>query len=168
MEKTLCISIVLFLALLLSGCGKTEKPVKSGSKSKENPSGNTSPGFSMTIFGTETLWVEIADTPIERQRGLMFRKKMSENKGMLFIFETPQVLCFWMKNTYIPLDIAFVSADSTIVNILQMAPLNTEPRYYSNGIALYAIEANEGWFAKHGITTGQKVKIVRKLEPLMY
>ncbi len=160
--------IALFLALFLSGCGKTEEPAKSGNKSQENLSGNKSTGLSMTIFGTDTLRVEIADSPLERQRGLMFRKSMPDNRGMLFIFETPQILCFWMKNTYIPLDIAFVSADSTIVNILQMAPLNTEPRYYSKGIALYAIEANEGWFAKHGITPGQKVKIVRKLEPLMY
>jgi len=98
----------------------------------------------------------------------MFIKNLPENQGMLFVFERPQKLSFWMKNTYVPLDIAFISADSTILNIEQMIPLDTKPRYYSKGNGLYAIEANLGWFEKHGIKPGQKVKILKKHNPSLY
>jgi len=88
----------------------------------------------------------------------MHRRQMPQDEGMLFVFEYPQPLSFWMKNTYLPLDIAFVSKDGTILNILRMEPLNEVPRYLSRGPALYAIEANAGWFQNNGIKPGDRVR----------
>jgi uncharacterized membrane protein (UPF0127 family) len=104
------------------------------------------------------LWTEIADQPGNRERGLMFRKTMPQDEGMLFIFEYPQMQSFWMKNTYIPLDIAFISEKGVIINILTMEPLNEGPRYRSLAPALYVIETNAGWFERNGIKPGDKVR----------
>jgi len=159
MRKTILYIFPLFLFLsLFCGCSKRSEPKQSKTQSAEVNRKTDS----YAVFASETLWIEIAETPYKRQRGLMFRKSMPENRGMLFVFQKPQQLSFWMKNTYIPLDIAFISADSVILNIRQMQPLNASIHYLSDGEALYAIEANMGWFKKHGITSGQKVKIVKK------
>lgn len=106
---------------------------------------------------TASLWVEVADRPETRQVGLMFRRSLPEDEGMLFVFEEPQVLEFWMRNTYLPLDVAFVSQSGVILNIEAMKPLDEGPRYRSCGPARYAIEANQGWFARRGIGPGAKV-----------
>jgi len=83
---------------------------------------------------------------------------MPDDEGMLFVFEYPQPLSFWMKNTYLPLDIAFVSTDYRVLNILPMKPMDETPRYTSAGPALYAIETNQRWFAKHGIKAGDRIR----------
>ncbi len=104
--------------------------------------------------------VEVADTPETRRRGLMFRTHLPENHGMLFLFEAPQRLAFWMKNTQIPLSIAFISARWRIVDIQDMdppAPGGQIPVYVSRAEAQYALEVNQGFFARHGITVGAVV-----------
>ncbi len=106
---------------------------------------------------TAGLWVEVADRPDTRQIGLMFRKKLPEDEGMLFIFEESQMLDFWMKNTYLPLDIAFISSSGIIINIESMKPLDEGPRYRSQSPARYALEVNQGWFARRGIKPGDKI-----------
>ena len=111
----------------------------------------------MTV-DTACLWAEVADRPEARQLGLMFRKELPQNQGMLFVFEEPQVLDFWMKNTYLPLDVAFISNDGTILNIESMKPLDEKPRYRSCGPARYALEVNQGWFAKRGIKPGDRIR----------
>jgi len=103
-----------------------------------------------------SLRVEIADQPDERTRGLMGRTELPDDRGMLFVFDRPQPLGFWMKNTYIPLSIAFVGADGKIVNIDDMRPQD-ESTHWSRGLALYAIEMRQGWFATKGIVAGEKV-----------
>ncbi|MEO0139730.1 MAG: DUF192 domain-containing protein [candidate division WOR-3 bacterium] len=108
-------------------------------------------------INAETLYVEIADEPYELQRGLMYRDTLPENQGMLFIFPYPQRLSFWMKNTYIPLSIAYISSDWKILEIYDMEPLNEKPIISKNRVQ-YALEVNRGWFKKRGIKIGDRVK----------
>lgn len=105
---------------------------------------------------TKKLFIEIADTAIKRECGLMNRKHLSKNQGMLFRFNSPTFASFWMKNTYIPLDIAFLDDRGKILQIEPMAPLSTRP-IYSNHQCRYAIEVNHGWFKENGITVGSKI-----------
>ena len=115
------------------------------------------PSFKQILVGKTPLRVEVADTPEEQERGLMFRQSMPDNEGMLFVFKESHEMSFWMRNTLIPLDIAFVGADSIILNIHQAKPLDDSINYRSAGAAKYVIETNQGWFARHGIRPGDKV-----------
>ncbi|MEO8346172.1 MAG: DUF192 domain-containing protein [Betaproteobacteria bacterium] len=113
----------------------------------------------MTTFtiGTHTLTAEIASTPAQRETGLMNRFSLKPDHGMLFVFERPEPLSFWMRNTYVALSIAFIAADGTILNIDDMQP-KTEAPHWSRGAALYALEMKKGWFAERGIVAGARVK----------
>ncbi len=99
---------------------------------------------------------QVALTPEQRQIGLMWRKNMPTNEGMLFVFEQPSQQCFWMKNTLLPLTAAFVADDGTIVNLADMKPQTTEP-HCSKQPVRYVLEMNQGWFAKKGIRAGAKL-----------
>ena len=101
--------------------------------------------------------VEIADDPAERERGLMFRDSLSDEEGMLFVYGTEQTLSFWMKNTPLALDIAFIDATGLIVDIQQMEPF-TEETHLSERPAMYALEMRQGWFADHGVAVGATVE----------
>lgn len=107
-----------------------------------------------------TLDVEVADTVATRARGLMHRTSLPEYAGMLFLFDSPQRLAFWMKNTWIPLSIAFIDSAWRIVDIQDMnppAPGGEIPIYLSRYQAQYALEVNQGFFARHGIGVGARV-----------
>ena len=106
---------------------------------------------------------EIARTEEERARGLMFRDKLPDGKGMLFIFEYDQRLSFWMKNTYIPLSIAFIASDGRIIDIKDMQPLDLSP-VQSSRPARYALEVPQGWFSRVGVKPGDRV-IINALDP---
>lgn len=110
-------------------------------------------------LGGYRLKVEIADTQEARARGLMFREHLDEGMGMLFIFEKPDILSFWMKNTLIPLSIAFFDENQTLLNIEDMHPVQKErnlPSFKSKAPAKYALEVPQGWFKKNKITPGMK------------
>jgi hypothetical protein len=111
----------------------------------------------LTIDGKKIV-VEIASSPETREKGLMFRKSLPENQGMLFIFDYPQQVNFWMKNTFIPLDIAFINAKGVITEIRQMKPHDLTPVESKSNEVFYVIEANVGWFAKNKLSAGMKVK----------
>jgi uncharacterized membrane protein (UPF0127 family) len=107
--------------------------------------------------GGKNLWVEVANKLSTRETGLMFRREMGKDDGMLFVFKEPQQLYFWMKNTYIPLSIAYLDEQGRILNTLEMPPL-TENNFPSKGPAKYAIEMNAGWFPSNGIKEGDVVE----------
>ncbi|MDP1607734.1 MAG: DUF192 domain-containing protein [Chlamydiales bacterium] len=116
------------------------------------------PSCELTIAGI-ALTVEIADKEESRKQGLMFRRELAEGKGMLFIHETPQVLSYWMKNTYVPLSIAFFDSDRTLLNIEDMPSCKEDSSlksFRSKTPALYALEVPRGWFEKHNIKPGMK------------
>lgn len=114
------------------------------------------PTRKLSIHGQE-LTVEVASTPQSRETGLMNRFSLQQDHGMLFVFEAPQPLAFWMKDTYVPLSIAFVDRNGRIVNIEDMRPKD-ESTHWSKGPALYAIEMRQGWFASKGIGAGDVVE----------
>lgn len=99
---------------------------------------------------------EVAATTPTRTTGLMNRFSLKPDGGMLFVFNAPSQQLFWMKDTYVPLSIAFIDANGRILNIEDMAP-QTETTHPSNGLALYALEMKKGWFAARGIGPGDRV-----------
>ncbi len=103
------------------------------------------------------LKVEIADTVETQTRGLMFRDKLDENSGMIFVFGNETTREFWMMNTYIPLNIAYINRQGIINEIYYMRPLDTSIRYPSQQPAMYALEVNKDWFKKNNISEGAKV-----------
>ncbi len=118
------------------------------------------PTIELAING-HRLVAEIAATLPTRTTGLMNRFSLQPDHGMLFVFNEPQPLAFWMKNTYVPLSIAFIASDGRIINIDDMAP-RTENTHPSLGLALYALEMKKGWFADRGIGPGDPVKGLNK------
>ncbi len=110
---------------------------------------------------TVDLAVEIADTPEERQRGLMSRESLPPDQGMLFDFGGETQAGFWMKDTKVPLSIAFISAAGVLLDIQDMAPLTTN-LHYPPGAYAYAVEANQGWFAGHGVAAGSRAELPQR------
>ncbi|MCC5816669.1 MAG: DUF192 domain-containing protein [Leptospira sp.] len=105
-------------------------------------------------LGKATIFVEIADTPKRRSVGLMFRKKLEENSGMLFVFPKEDYQSFWMKNTLIPLSIGYFDRDGVLLEVYEMKPNQTDEVYNSRKKAIYALEMNSGWFSKNNINPG--------------
>ncbi len=99
---------------------------------------------------------QLAQSPSERQIGLMHRRQMPAHEGMLFVFEQPAVQCFWMKNTLLPLTAAFVADDGSIVNLVDMKPLD-EASHCSAKPVRFVLEMNQGWFAQKNIRAGAKL-----------
>lgn len=133
--------LVLFLAILLAACVSAEQV--------------------QVRFDSITVSAELADSPEEWQLGLMNRKSLAENKGMLFAFSDEARRSFWMKNTLMPLDVIFISANLTVVDVQTMEPCSEEPcrLYPSAAPAKYALEVNKGFAKKHDIAAGDKVEI---------
>jgi len=104
------------------------------------------------------LTIEVADTPAALAQGLMHREKLADDAGMMFKFPSSTLARFWGKNTYIPLDIAFVNRDNVIGSIKQIAPMSTR-LVHSDDLCTIAIEANAGFFAKHGIQPGHRIEV---------
>jgi len=107
--------------------------------------------------GIHNINAEVAATPEQREIGLMFRTSMPAGDGMLFVFERPSKQCFWMKNTLIPLSVAFLGDDGSVVNIEDMKP-RTLDSHCSTQPVRFVLEMNEGWFAKRGIRAGSRVR----------
>ena len=106
--------------------------------------------------GMHNIRAELALTPEQRQKGLMYRRDLAAHEGMLFVFEEPQPQCFWMRNTPTALTIAFVADDGAIVNLADMKPFD-EASHCSTAPVRYVLEMNQGWFAKRGIKPGFKL-----------
>ena len=106
--------------------------------------------------GIHVITAEIASTPQSRMIGLMMRERLAPNHGMVFVFEDKSQHCFWMRNTLIPLSIAFIDDDGTVVSIADMAP-KSEASTCPQRPVRYALEMDQGWFAKRGVTAGTKI-----------
>lgn len=131
--------------LILCGCANAEPPVQfERAQIKVN---------------NINLKVELAQSWEQRQRGLMFRKSLCQNCGMLFVFESPRIGSMWMKNTLIPLDVAYIDKSGQITDIKAMQPQDLTSIQSSKPI-LHALEMNQGWFAANGVKVGDKILIV--------
>lgn len=118
-------------------------------------------------LGTKSFEGYVADTEELRANGLMYVSKLDPDHGMLFVFEDEQPLSFWMKNTLIPLAIAFINKDGKVVDLQEMSPQSSMaeasvPTYHSRARALFALEMNKGWFSKNGIKVGARLKLIGK------
>ena len=107
--------------------------------------------------GMHNIVAEVASTPLQRQIGMMMRTEMAQHEGMLFVFEQPEVQCFWMRNTLLPLAIAFVADDGRIVNLSEMQPRSDDSHCSSQPVR-YVLEMNRGWFSKRGLKAGDKLR----------
>src|SRR6476661_2763576 len=121
------------------------------------------PEIVLTIGGHK-LTAEVANTDPQRMTGLMHRRMLPENRGMLFVFPEVAMHGMWMMNTYVPLSVAFLDRDGTVINIEDMQPQTQTPH---NAVrpAKYALEANQGWFRKRGIKAGSKVEGLEQAGP---
>ncbi len=106
--------------------------------------------------GPHPLKVEVAAQEPQREQGLMYRKSLGRDEGMVFVFDEPGYHSIWMKNTLIPLSVAFLDGNGVILNILDMEPLTLDS-HMAAGPAVYAIETNKGWFAHKNVKPGDKV-----------
>lgn len=163
--RALVAALVLLLASLLfvAGCGgeqKDESPSASASETTASAPDDSATVALIPSGGGERveLEVEIADDWAEQQRGLMERTELAENAGMLFVFEREQPRSFWMKNTLIPLSIAYIDSDGRIIDIQDMEPLD-ESSHPSAEPARYALEVNQGFYEERGIEVGDTVEL---------
>ena len=150
--------IALTLAALLAGC--------SGSVSGPSPIPEPLPTGVFAIRSASApvqFAVEIAETSETRQRGLMGRTFLPDDEGMVFLFDEPTATVFWMKDTVIPLSIAFWDTGGRIIDILDMVPCGTEecPYYRASGEYVGAVEVNRGAFEQHGVRVGDLVELDR-------
>jgi len=138
-------SLAFFLLILFISCQTGKLPVESISIERD--------GQVIAVVKAE-----IASNQEDRTQGLMYREKLPDGEGMLFIFENDQVLSFWMKNTYIPLSIAFIANDGRIIDIKDMYPNDTNSVVSSRSVR-YALEVPQGWFLRAGVRLGDIVVI---------
>jgi uncharacterized protein len=113
--------------------------------------------------GMHLIRAEVAADYSTRGRGLMFRKSLAPNGGMLFIFDGADIHCMWMKNTYVPLSVAFLDAQGAIINIADMQP-HSEQSHCAARPAVYALEMTLGWFAERGVKPGMKLGGLDKIK----
>ena len=123
-------------------------------QAQETPQTNL-PRVELTI-GMYRIDAQVAQTPQSREIGLMFRREMPQQEGMLFAFSVPAEQCFWMKNTILPLSAAFIADDGTIVNLVDMAPQTTSSHCSAKPVR-FVLEMNQGWFAHKGFKAGTRI-----------
>lgn len=140
------------LALFLTSATALLAP---GAWAQEDPQTGL-PRVEMTA-GMHRIQAQVASTPQQRAIGLMHRREMPTNEGMLFVFEQPGTQCFWMKNTLLPLTAAFVADDGTVVNLADMKPQSLDSHCSAKPVR-YVLEMHQGWFAKRGIQAGQRLR----------
>lgn len=148
------VPVVALLLALAVACG--------GGGGGDGGDGGTFPTAAITLTGSAgkraELTVELARTVAERSRGLMFRESLAEERGMLFVFAQETKAGFWMKNTKIPLSIAFIDGEGTILETQDMEALSEDLHRPAQPYR-YALEVNQGWFERHGLGLGDRVEI---------
>ncbi len=152
-----CISHVQTEYLSISSKKNTDRSIK---ENKKAPKKIWTVHFRNIKNKIVALKVEVAQTKAEKSRGLMFRKKIDENSGMIFVYKKPIMMRFWMRYTSIPLSIAFINRKNIITDIYDMKP-HSEKIISSTLPAIYAIEANKGWFKKNFIYPNSIIKIIK-------
>jgi uncharacterized membrane protein (UPF0127 family) len=121
------------------------------------------PEVSLSVNGHQ-LTAEVANSDATRTQGLMHRRILPENRGMLFVFDSPAFHAMWMMNTYIPLSVAFLDESGVIINIENMKP-HTQDTHPATKPAKYALEMNLGWFSKRGVKPGARIEGMERAPP---
>ena len=155
--------VISFMLAAFSGCSGTAEDDGSSANrlnaQEAEPSGQAGAASTATDIrvGGIPLRVELADDAAKREKGLMFRESLTDEEGMLFIYESERQLSFWMKNTPLALDIAFIDESLRIVDIQTMEP-NTDKLHSSARPAMYALEVRGGWFAAKDVRVGAAIE----------
>jgi uncharacterized membrane protein (UPF0127 family) len=154
-QYRLLVCLLVFSILPLQGFADQQRPQENILAQTRDSSEDT---VVLRFSNDVSIEVEFANDPQSRALGLMYRREMCEDCGMLFKFDSVRIANIWMKNTYIPLDLAYINAFGKIIDIKQLVPhdLTSVP---SSMPVLYALEMNQGWFDKNGLKTGDTVKI---------
>lgn len=156
---------LLAMSVIIAACGSQEAASATGeirplaAASAPSPGPLPPAGYAWVIFGADTVLAEVAATADERAEGLMYRDEVPDGTGMLFVFEDNRPRSFWMANTYVALDIAYMDPSYRIVDIIAMEPLVTES-YPSDHPAMFGLEVRQGWFEENGIGVGTQGNIV--------
>lgn len=175
MKRTI---VLMALMLMLAGCGGEVEDRGSSSESRATGSESTAPEttkaepgagesselrpLTISASGGEEVKVrvEVADDPDSQAQGLMNRESLGKERGMLFVYDEEKELSFWMRNTLIPLSIAYIDSGGRIVDIQDMKPLDdVPPSYVSAEPAQYALEVNKGFFDERGVEVGDEVEL---------
>ncbi len=113
----------------------------------------------LVVFGSDTVRAEVANTPATRSQGLMNRDAVPDGTGMLFVFDNEAIRSFWMQNTFVALDVAWIDADFRIVDIQQMEPESSDIHDGARP-AMFALEVRQGWFAEKGVEVGDRCQLI--------
>ncbi len=112
-------------------------------------------------IGAQEMTTEIARTPAEHERGMMFRKQMGEQEAMIFIFPQPKRTAFWMKNTLVPLTAAYIGSDGVVLELHDLKPLDETPATAASDKVRYVLEVPQGWFTRHKLGVGALIRTER-------
>jgi uncharacterized membrane protein (UPF0127 family) len=158
-HSAFCILTSAFCILLSASCRPAVPNRQSSISNRQSPEAPrpSLPTIELRIKDAP-VFAEVVSQPQDRALGLMFRRSLAPDSGMLFLFDEDEFQRFWMKNTLIPLSIAYITRDSLITDILEMAPLDTTTPYASTKPVRYALEMNSGWFQSKGIKPGDTVR----------
>jgi uncharacterized membrane protein (UPF0127 family) len=165
MSKNLILIGLILAVALIAGCTQT---TPSGNESSANNRGNES--LSKVCFGAKCFYVELAVTPEERSRGLMFREHLEPDKGMLFIYQDEEVRYFWMKNTLILLDMVWINGNREIIFIskdVQPCEISQCPLISPEQKVQYVLELNGGTSDKIGLAIGNKITFDKSIEDII-
>lgn len=157
-------ALLLLLLTFLGSCGSDRGGAgRSAAFGEAGPSGpNPRLKTASLAIGPATIEVELALSAAEREKGLMFRKGLEDGKGMLFVFPADERLVFWMKNTTIPLSIAYIASDGTIREIRELEPLSLAPVGSERSVR-YALEVPRAWFERAGVKVGDRLELPAEL-----
>jgi uncharacterized membrane protein (UPF0127 family) len=164
--------VLVLMVVFLAGCsganggpnGGSDDHSQKGTAGKKETNSKPSDLSTVTIDTSGgkkvEVRVEIADGLFEQERGLMYRKSLGEDRGMLFVYRSEQRLAFWMKNTRIPLSIAYIDSKGRITDILDMKPFDDKPPHYVSAEPVqYALEVNQGFFDERGVKVGDHAEL---------
>lgn len=148
-RRLLAIACASLLALGLASCADNKQKAVTDSPNPKLPT-------TMLKVGGAQVLAEVASTETERERGLMFRTALADGQGMLFVFDKDEQLSFWMKNTKIPLSLAYISSDGLIRQIVDLEPESLQAVPAERSVR-YALEVPKGWFSRSGVKVGDQV-----------
>ena len=149
----LLVPMIASLAVLMAMPGVAQTRAADTESGKPQP---TLPIITLTAAAGIKIRTEVANSEPTRNLGMMFRTRMGRNEGMLFVFERPGYYAMWMRNTLIPLSVAYLDSDGVIVSIHEMAP-RTENPHQAAGPVIYALEMNANWFANNNVKPGDRI-----------
>jgi hypothetical protein len=163
-----CAAAVVLTCLFMAGCQKSASSAPPAAMPKTNAIAPAIPGWPPTnaqpklqtiklYVGPEVVTAELAMTQVQVATGMMFRKQMAESEGMLFVFARPHRTSFYMKNTVLPLNVAYLDSDGTILELHELEPLNETPVEAASDKVQYVLEMNKGWFKRHNIGVGSVI-----------